>query len=208
MEQVKTVVDKPDFEKMAEDWARDNDWPADYTIYEPLKEGYKAGAEKIWNDYLSTPKPEAVVSLQEVKTAPQIFENHTGRSATLAELTAMAEFERQQTSQFKEENERLKAENTELHLKAAELHSLRMSILESPLKKYFPEKDISFHDKVVFAIHDLVHVKLLAYDQMQELNQSLTEENTRLREALEKIREVTSSLTIEEIAVAALQPQK
>ena len=35
----------------------------------------------------------------------------------------------------------------------AELMSIRQSILESPLKKHFPSKDISFHDKVMFAIH-------------------------------------------------------
>jgi hypothetical protein len=36
-----------------------------------------------------------------------------------------------------------------------ELRSLKQSITESALKSYFPSRDMSFHDKVVFAIHDL-----------------------------------------------------
>lgn len=39
-----------------------------------------------------------------------------------------------------------------LHELAAELRSLKQSIIESGLKKYFPVKDMSFHDKVVVAI--------------------------------------------------------
>lgn len=39
-----------------------------------------------------------------------------------------------------------------LHELAAELRSLKQSIIESGLKKYSPVKDMSFHDKVVFAI--------------------------------------------------------
>jgi hypothetical protein len=50
----------------------------------------------------------------------------------------------------------MKTELEELHEKSAELRSLKQSILESPLKKYFPKKEMSFHDKVVFAIHDAV----------------------------------------------------
>ena len=44
----------------------------------------------------------------------------------------------------------------ELNEASAELRSLKQSILESPLKDYFPKKEgISFHDAVVFAIHKL-----------------------------------------------------
>jgi hypothetical protein len=165
MEQVKTVVDKPDFEKMAEDWARDNDWPADYTIYEPLKEGYKAGAEKIWNDYLSTPKPEAVVSLQELKhtalpwrrdemNSMSIIDNGAQRFDSLILQTNGKNREEAEANlafvleacnnhyQFKEENERLKAK---------EIRGDRMIV-------------------------DLEHTKTV-----------LTSENTRLREALEAV---------------------
>lgn len=39
-------------------------------------------------------------------------------------------------------------------LDSAELRSLKQSILESSLRKYFPQRDMSFHDKVVFAIAD------------------------------------------------------
>jgi hypothetical protein len=125
MEQVKTVVDKPDFEKMAEDWARDNDWPADYTIYEPLKEGYKAGAEKIWNDYLSTPKPEAVVSLQEAKdkiARDNKFVDWQDMQRDLYALDKVHDAIHFMTlasnlhaSQFKEEIEELKNANKAIH---------------------------------------------------------------------------------------------
>jgi hypothetical protein len=37
----------------------------------------------------------------------------------------------------------------------AELRSLKQSIIESPLKDYFPNKEMSFHDKVVFAISEM-----------------------------------------------------
>jgi hypothetical protein len=39
-----------------------------------------------------------------------------------------------------------------LNQKAAELHSLKMSLLESKLVKYFPKREMSFHDKIVLAI--------------------------------------------------------
>lgn len=60
--------------------------------------------------------------------------------------------------------EPLQAENNDLHLKAAEFHSLKMSLLESPLKEFLPKKEMSFHDKIIFAIHDLQH----AYEKLKE----------------------------------------
>lgn len=39
-----------------------------------------------------------------------------------------------------------------LHAESAELSSLKRSISESQLAKFFPQKEMSFHDKVVFAI--------------------------------------------------------
>lgn len=53
-----------------------------------------------------------------------------------------------------------KEETDDLYNKAAELHSLKQSILESPLAKYLPAKEMSFHDKVVVAIttmNDLIN---------------------------------------------------
>jgi hypothetical protein len=43
-------------------------------------------------------------------------------------------------------------EYDDLTKKAAELQSLKMSINESKLKVYSPERPMSFHDKVVFAL--------------------------------------------------------
>jgi hypothetical protein len=40
----------------------------------------------------------------------------------------------------------------ELYAKSAELSSLKQTINESPLAKYFPKKKMSFHDKVILAI--------------------------------------------------------
>jgi hypothetical protein len=40
----------------------------------------------------------------------------------------------------------------ELYARSAELSSLKKTLAESPLAKYFPKKDISFHDKVILAI--------------------------------------------------------
>jgi hypothetical protein len=39
---------------------------------------------------------------------------------------------------------------------SAELSSLKSSVYASGLKDYFPAKDMSFHDKVLFAIAELV----------------------------------------------------
>ena len=39
-----------------------------------------------------------------------------------------------------------------LSQESVELSSLKQSIIESPLYKFFPKKEMSFHDKVVFAI--------------------------------------------------------
>ncbi len=49
---------------------------------------------------------------------------------------------------------------------AAELRSLKQSILEGPLTKYFPKREnISFHDKIVFAIDDACTKKDLLNSQ-------------------------------------------
>lgn len=56
-----------------------------------------------------------------------------------------------------------KDEFDQLHNDSAELRSLKMSILESRLKEYFPKREMSFHDKVVFAIGELT-------DNIQNLN--------------------------------------
>ena len=50
-----------------------------------------------------------------------------------------------------------KVENTSDHADKieAELRSLKQSILESPLYTFFPKRDMSFHDKVVIAIHSM-----------------------------------------------------
>lgn len=63
----------------------------------------------------------------------------------------------------------LKKENEELHLLAAELRSLKQTIAESGLKKLFPQKEnISFHDKVVFAIHDMEERNRVLVEALQE----------------------------------------
>jgi hypothetical protein len=51
--------------------------------------------------------------------------------------------------------------NQQAHLEAAELKSIKVSIYESPLKDYFPDKDMSFHDKVIFAIHKVCELSAL-----------------------------------------------
>lgn len=48
-----------------------------------------------------------------------------------------------------------KEEFDQLHNESAELRSLKVSILESRLKEYFPKREMSFHDKVIFAIGEL-----------------------------------------------------
>ena len=64
----------------------------------------------------------------------------------------------------------LKKENEELHLLAAELRSLKQTIAESGLKKLFPQKEnISFHDKVVFAIHDMEERNRVLVEALNQL---------------------------------------
>lgn len=46
-----------------------------------------------------------------------------------------------------------KEELDQLHNDSAELKSLKINILESPLHQHFPASTMSFHDKVIFAIH-------------------------------------------------------
>lgn len=62
----------------------------------------------------------------------------------------------------KESNELYKREQQhiqELNNDSAELASLKQTILESDLKNYFPKRDMSFHDKVLFAIAEVCDLK-------------------------------------------------
>jgi uncharacterized protein YPO0396 len=98
-------------------------------------------------------------------------------------------------NQFKSSKEgELQKEIEQLHQKAAKLHSLKMSLLESPLKAFLPKREMSTHDKILFAIHEMQHCKLVGYDQAIEVGKSLEQTNKELLEALKlTFRYISSS---------------
>lgn len=61
-------------------------------------------------------------------------------------------------------------EATDLYSQSAELMSLRQSILESRLVNFFPKRPESFHDKVVFAISNLLEKADRADDLSSKLD--------------------------------------
>lgn len=98
----------------------------------------------------------------------------------------------------------LESQIEELSQASAELYSLKQSIWESALKSYMPKKEMSFHDKVVFAIDEVVSeneklrkaeqtrtVDICDYTkQVEELKahaKHLVEENVRLIEEKNKV---------------------
>lgn len=94
----------------------------------------------------------------------------------------------QQTEQITQSNNFMKGkllelskENEELHSVNAELRSLKQSILESPLKQHFPNKEgVSFHDKVVLAIHTLQKKHADLQQQTEQLREELADLNIQL----------------------------
>lgn len=84
----------------------------------------------------------------------------------------------------------------ELHNNSAELMSLKQTILESDLKKYFPKKEMSFHDKVVFAIanvcenklseNDLIKAKISVYEHYTHWGEEIAHDARNSIENLKK----------------------
>lgn len=73
-----------------------------------------------------------------------------------------------------------KEEQDELYARSAELSSLKQTLSESSLSKYFPNKEMSFHDSVILAIANMDYLienqpefakqKAIAFDKWKLAN--------------------------------------
>lgn len=87
----------------------------------------------------------------------------------LSEIDTLTEAAQDEFYEVQSENQRIKQQAEENAPLLAELSSLKTTLCQSTLKAYFPEREMSFHDKILFSIADM------------------NAENQRLREALQNL---------------------